>query len=95
MSGAAAAQPRRRPLAGRDPELAPIVDPNYLGDDLDMATMLKGFGIAREIGNAPALERGAPRRSLRLRRSRRGIAPRLHPRDDVVVLPAGGNLCGR
>jgi choline dehydrogenase len=43
-------------LAGRDPELAPIVDPNYLCDERDMATMVRGFGIAREIGNAPALQ---------------------------------------
>ena len=41
---------------GRDPELAPIVDPNYLGDDRDMATMVRGFGIARAIGSAPALK---------------------------------------
>jgi choline dehydrogenase-like flavoprotein len=43
-------------LAGRDPELAPIVDPNYLGDDRDMATMVRGFEIARQIGTAPSLE---------------------------------------
>jgi choline dehydrogenase len=36
--------------------LAPIVDPNYLGDDRDMATMVRGFGIARAIGSAPALK---------------------------------------
>jgi choline dehydrogenase len=43
-------------LAGRDPELAPIVDPNYLSDDRDMRTMLDGFRIARAIGTAPALD---------------------------------------
>jgi choline dehydrogenase len=43
-------------LAGGDPELPPFVDPNYLGDDRDMATMLKGFEIAREIGAAQALD---------------------------------------
>src|SRR5262249_11217410 len=59
LIGVCALQPHSRgtvTLAGRDPELAPIVDPNYLGDDRDMATMVRGFGIAREIGNAPALE---------------------------------------
>ena len=59
LIGVCALQPHSRGtvrLAGRDPELAPIVDPNYLGDDRDMATMLKGFEIARAIGSAPALE---------------------------------------
>jgi choline dehydrogenase len=59
LIGVCALQPHSRGcvrLAGRDPELAPIVDPNYLGDDRDMWTMLKGFGIARAIGNAPALD---------------------------------------
>ena len=61
LIGVCALQPHSRGavrLAGRDPELAPIVDPNYLGDDLDIATMLKGFEIARAIGSAPALEAG-------------------------------------
>jgi choline dehydrogenase-like flavoprotein len=59
LIGVCALQPHSRGcvrLAGRDPELAPIVDPNYLGDDRDMCTMLTGFGIARAIGNAPALD---------------------------------------
>jgi choline dehydrogenase len=43
-------------LAGSDPDLAPLVDPNYLGDERDMLTMLRGFRIAREIGSAAALE---------------------------------------
>jgi choline dehydrogenase len=59
LIGVCALQPHSRGsvrLAGRDPELAPIVDPNYLGDDRDMATMVRGFGIARAIGSAPALK---------------------------------------
>ena len=59
LIGVCALQPHSRgtvTLGGRDPDLAPIVDPNYLGDDRDMATMVRGFGIAREIGNARALE---------------------------------------
>ncbi|MBB5167552.1 GMC family oxidoreductase [Mycobacterium sp. AZCC_0083] len=59
LIGVCALQPHSRGtvrLAGRGPELAPIVDPNFLGDDRDMHTMLEGFRIAREIGNAPALD---------------------------------------
>lgn len=58
LIGVCALQPHSRgtvTLAGRDPELPPIIDPNYLGDDRDMATMLRGFEVAREIGNAEAL----------------------------------------
>jgi choline dehydrogenase len=43
-------------LISWDPDIAPIVDPNYLGDERDMRTMLAGFKIAREIGTAPALD---------------------------------------
>jgi len=43
-------------LAGSDPDLVPLVDPNYLGDERDMHTMLREFRIAREIGSAAALE---------------------------------------
>ena len=59
LIGVCALQPHSRGTVrspGVTPTLAPIVDPNYLGDDRDMATMVRGFGIAREIGNAPALE---------------------------------------
>jgi choline dehydrogenase len=34
---------------------APIIDPDYLGDDRDMRLMAEGMRIAREIGTAPAL----------------------------------------
>ena len=59
LIGVSALQPFSRGtvrLAGSDPDLAPVVDPNYLGDDRDMRTMLKGFEIARNIGTAPALD---------------------------------------
>ncbi|MCE7003857.1 GMC oxidoreductase [Kibdelosporangium philippinense] len=42
-------------LANGDPASAPVLDPNYFGDERDMATMLAGMNIAREIGQAPAL----------------------------------------
>jgi choline dehydrogenase len=43
-------------LAGPDTDTPPLVDPNYLRDDRDMQTMVKGFRIAREIGAAKALD---------------------------------------
>ena len=54
-----AIQPRSRGtvrLAGPDACAAPLVNPNYLRDERDMATMIEGFRIAREIGNARALD---------------------------------------
>ena len=42
-------------LAGPAPDLLPLVDPNYFGDDRDMVTMLEGLEVARDIGTAAAL----------------------------------------
>ena len=54
----AAVTPRSRGsvgLADADPDTAPLVDPNYLGHDEDVETMLAGLRIARRIGDAEAL----------------------------------------
>ncbi|OBK70823.1 GMC family oxidoreductase [Mycobacterium sp. 1274761.0] len=42
-------------LSGPTTDYAPVVDPNYFGDDRDMKTMIEGLRIAREIGMASAL----------------------------------------
>jgi choline dehydrogenase len=43
-------------LASADPEDAPLIDPQYLSDDRDVAALIRGLRIAREIGSAPALD---------------------------------------
>jgi choline dehydrogenase-like flavoprotein len=43
-------------LAKADPALLPLVDPNYLADERDLRTMLDGLLIARELGEASALD---------------------------------------
>jgi choline dehydrogenase len=43
-------------LSGPTMASAPLIDPNYFGDDRDMATMVEGLRIARDIGAAPALD---------------------------------------
>ncbi len=43
-------------LANADPASAPLIDPNYLGDDRDMAEMLTALRVAREIGSSPAFD---------------------------------------
>ena len=42
-------------LASTDPYQAPCVNPNYLTDPSDVARMIAGFRLAREIGAASAL----------------------------------------
>ncbi|WP_374222728.1 GMC oxidoreductase [Streptomyces spinoverrucosus] len=43
-------------LAGADPATPPLIDPNYYGDDRDMATMLTALDRARLLGNSPAFD---------------------------------------
>jgi choline dehydrogenase len=43
-------------LASADAEVPPLVDPNFLGDSRDVATMCAGLRIARRIGRARALD---------------------------------------
>ncbi|MCW2639031.1 MAG: glucose-methanol-choline oxidoreductase [Dactylosporangium sp.] len=43
-------------LASADPATAPLIDPNFLGDDRDLAAMLTALDMAREIGSSPALD---------------------------------------
>jgi choline dehydrogenase len=42
-------------LTSADATVAPLVDPNYLADDHDVATMIDGLRLAREIGSAGCL----------------------------------------
>jgi choline dehydrogenase len=42
-------------LASADPALPPLIDPNYLQDPADVARMVAGLRLAREVGEAPAL----------------------------------------
>lgn len=44
-------------LASPDPHAMPIIDPNLLGDEADIATMLRAIKISRQILNAPAFDR--------------------------------------
>jgi len=48
-------------LASADPLAPPRIDPNFLGDDDDVDTLLKGYKLAREIMAAQPLARYAGR----------------------------------
>jgi choline dehydrogenase len=41
-------------LAGPDPEMAPLIDPNYLGAESDMKRMIHGLTVARDIAATQA-----------------------------------------
>jgi choline dehydrogenase len=43
-------------LASPDPTTAPLIDPNFFGDDRDLVAMLTALDMAREIGSSPALD---------------------------------------
>ncbi|WP_197037750.1 MULTISPECIES: GMC family oxidoreductase N-terminal domain-containing protein [Actinomycetes] len=43
-------------LSDRSIAVPPLIDPNYLGDERDVAVMEAGFEIARSIGRSPALD---------------------------------------
>lgn len=43
-------------LSGPDASYAPLVDPNYFGDDRDLRTLITGLRVARDIGAASAYE---------------------------------------
>lgn len=42
-------------LAGSDPTTAPLIDPNFLGDERDLAAMVTALRMAREVGESRAL----------------------------------------
>lgn len=44
-------------LANKDPNSAPLIDPNYWSDPHDLEMMLKGLKMAREIMQQPALRK--------------------------------------
>lgn len=43
-------------LAGADPDLAPVIDQNYLGTESDRRVMREGVRIARRVFNQPAFD---------------------------------------
>jgi choline dehydrogenase-like flavoprotein len=42
-------------LAGADPLAAPLIDPNFLGEDADLESMVAGFKVTQRLMETPAL----------------------------------------
>lgn len=51
-------------LAGSDPKLAPLIDPNYWSDPYDRAMSIAGLKLAREVLGQPALRRYVQQEAL-------------------------------
>jgi choline dehydrogenase len=43
-------------LASSDPDVTPLIDPNYLGEESDVRRMLHGIQVARDIAATPAFD---------------------------------------
>lgn len=43
-------------LSSVDPMAAPVIDPNFLGDQADMDTLMRGFKLTRRIMESPAFD---------------------------------------
>ena len=41
-------------LASSDPSASPLIDPNYLSEDVDVQALVRGIEISREIGSSRA-----------------------------------------
>ncbi|MCZ0984539.1 GMC family oxidoreductase [Streptomyces diastatochromogenes] len=51
-------------LASADPATAPLIDPNFYGDDRDLVTMLTALGMARELGSSAAFDHWRDKEAL-------------------------------
>lgn len=83
-------------LASADPLAAPLIDPNFLATDKDMATLLAGFRRLRDIVEGPALSpiRDQERHTAGLT-SDADLIQALRARADTVYHPVGSCRMGR
>lgn len=77
-------------LRSADPLAAPSIDPNFFGDEEDLAVMVRGYKLMREIMNAPALAgyRGKDIYTANAR-SDEEIRQAVRARADTVYHPVG------
>lgn len=77
-------------LGSADPMAPPVIDPNFLVTDTDVATMLAGFKMVREIMESPALKsiRGAEMFTKGITKDA-ALIEALRSRTDTVYHPVG------
>ncbi len=77
-------------LSTVDPMAAPVIDPNFLGEQEDMDTMMRGFKLTRRIMESPAFDgvRGDPLYTANVE-SDEQIELEIRQRTDTVYHPVG------
>ena len=78
-------------LASADPKAAPLIDPNFFGEEEDLDVMVRGFRLTKRIMEAPSLARHAtaPFGEGPLAESDADIRATLRARSDTVYHPVG------
>jgi choline dehydrogenase-like flavoprotein len=92
-------QPRSRGSVGlnsKNPRHPPKVDPNFLGDERDLLTLVRGFQHMRNILTQPALARHAGRElpASRTAQTEAEIAQFIRQRADTIYHPVGSCRMG-
>lgn len=77
-------------LSSVDPMAAPVIDPNFLGEQEDMDTMMRGFKLTRRIMESPAFDdvRGEPLYTADIHTDEQ-IELEIRQRTDTVYHPVG------
>jgi 3-(3-hydroxy-phenyl)propionate hydroxylase len=91
-------QPRSRGtlrLASTDPAAAPVLDPGYLTDPADLATLIAGLRAALRISRQPALRSWTAKRSLDPGATDAELAVYIRASADTVFHPVGTARLGR
>jgi choline dehydrogenase len=78
-------------LASADPLAPPLIDPNYLADETDLARLVQGVELARRIGEAPAFDlyRGAEELPSADVRREEALAAYVRDRAQTLYHPVG------
>ncbi|MBC6980363.1 GMC family oxidoreductase [Caulobacter sp. 17J80-11] len=76
-------------LRSADPMAAPRIDPNFLSHDDDVATLLKGYKLTREIMNSGPLTRYAGREIYQAGDDVEQLISLLRRRTDTIYHPVG------
>ena len=84
-------------LAGKDPMLAPLIDPNFLGDRDDVERLVRGFKIMRHVLTRPALAGRGTREAAASAAAQTDLQIEQYIRDhaDTVYHPVGSCRMGQ
>ncbi|CAB3797697.1 Alcohol dehydrogenase [acceptor] [Paraburkholderia caffeinitolerans] len=79
----------RLTLAGADPMLPPVIDPNFLGAQEDVQTLIDGYRITQTIMGQPAFARYALRDMHPVPNSEAALEKQIRSRADSIYHPIG------